>query len=142
MTILFEIINKEYEILKEMLKYCEEQNQALVRFHIPSIEKATSKIAEYSKQAKELEEKRISILMKELNLSRKEVYKLKLSDLAKKIDIPKDLYEKREEILRTIEKLAGLNSLNKLLANRGLGTINDILMTFSNSSKSVCDVKI
>lgn len=142
MNRLEEIINKEYEILKEMLKLSEEQKNSLVKFDVNLAERTTSSLLELSKELKNYENERINYLVNEVKLSRKQAYTVKLTELADIVPISDDIMNKKEEMRQMIEKLAGLNSLNKLLANRALSSINEILSSLSNSSSSVCNVRV
>lgn len=142
MNRLEEIINKEYEILKEMLKFSEEQKNSLVKFDVNLAERTTSSLLELSKELKNYENERINYLVNEVKLSRKQAYTVKLTELADIVPISDDIMNKKEEMRQMIEKLAGLNSLNKLLANRALSSINEILSSLSNSSSSVCNVRV
>lgn len=142
MSKLEEIIYKEYEILKEMLKLAEEQKDSLVKFDVNSVERVASSLIELSKVLKNYENERINYLVNEVKLSRKQAYTVKLSELADIIPISDEILSKREEMRQTIEKLASLNSLNKLLTNRALSSISEILSSLSNSSNSVCNVRI
>ncbi|MCX7908867.1 MAG: flagellar protein FlgN [Ignavibacteria bacterium] len=139
---LSEIINKEYEILKDMLKVAEEQKVALIRYDINTVERTAIKLSEMSRDLKNFETERLNFLVNNLKLTRKQAYTIKLSELANIIEIPNETLEKKEEMREIIERLASINSLNKLLSNRALSCINDILSSLSNSSSSVCNVRI
>ncbi len=142
MNKLNEILEKEYQLIKEMLETAELQQEALRQYDIISIERTTLKLNELSREMKQFEEGRINFLIKELRLSRREALTAKLTELAKKIEIAHSILEKREEITQIIEKLANISSLNRLLINRALMSINEILSTLSNPQNSVCNVRI
>jgi hypothetical protein len=137
-----ELLQKEYELLKQMLTLAEEQQTALIRYDIGAIERTTLKLNEVTREMKQCEDERINFLIKELKLNRREALTAKLTDISKKIDIPAILLEKREEIANAIERLANVSSLNRLLINRALISINEILSTLSNPQNSVCNVRI
>lgn len=137
-----ELLQKEYELLKQMLTLAEEQQTALIRYDIGAIERTTLKLNEVTREMKQCEDERINFLIKELKLNRREALAAKLTDISKKIDIPATLLEKREEIANAIERLANVSSLNRLLINRALISINEILSTLSNPQNSVCNVRI
>lgn len=142
MNKLSEILEKEYQLIKEMLETAELQQEALKQYDIISIERTTLKLNELSREMKQFEEERINFLIKELRLSRREALTAKLTELAKKIEIAHSILQKREEITQIIEKLANISSLNRLLINRALMSINEILSTLSNPQNSVCNVRI
>jgi len=137
-----ELLQKEYELIKQMLTLAEEQQTALIRYDIGAIERTTLKLNEVTREMKQCEDERINFLIKELKLNRREALTAKLTDISKKIDIPATLLEKREEIANAIERLANVSSLNRLLINRALISINEILSTLSNPQNSVCNVRI
>jgi outer membrane PBP1 activator LpoA protein len=139
---LFEIIEREYELLKNMLKVAEEQKNALVKYEINAVERATTKLNEIAKELKNYENERINLLVGELKLSRKQAYTMNLTELSKIIDIPETTIKKKEEMRQMIEMFASVNSLNKLLANRALSSIGEILSTLSNPNNSVFNVRI
>jgi len=139
---LFEIIEKEYVLLKNMLKVAEEQKNALVKYEINAVERATTKLNEIAKELKNYENERINLLVGELKLSRKQAYTMNLTELSKIIDIPESTIKKKEEMRQMIEMFASVNSLNKLLANRALSSIGEILSTLSNQNNSVFNVRI
>lgn len=142
MNKLNEILEKEYQLIKEMLETAELQQEALRQYDIVSIERTTLKLNELSREMKQFEEERINFLIKELRLTRREALTAKLTELAKKIEIAHSILQKREEITQIIEKLANISSLNRLLINRALMSINEILSTLSNPQNSVCNVRI
>lgn len=142
MNRLVEIIEKEYQLLKELVRLAEEQKNALVRYDIQSVERITAKLSEVAKEFKNYENERINTLVSEVKLNRRQALTVKLTELAELMNIPETTIEKREEMRQMIEKLASLNSMNKLLTNRALSTIGEILSALSNTQNSVCNVRI
>jgi len=137
-----ELLQKEYELIKKMLELAEEQQKALVWYDINAIERTTVKLNEVSREMKQCEDERINFLVKELKMSRREALTAKLTDICKKLEISPELIDKREEIANAIERLANVSSLNRLLINRALISLNEILSTLSNPQNSVCNVRI
>ncbi len=142
MNKLNEILEKEFRIINEMVETAEQQQEALRQYDIISIERTTLKLNELSREMKQFEEERINFLIKVLRLSRKEALTAKLTEIANKIEIADSILQKRGEITQLIEKLAYISSLNRLLINRALMSINEILSTLSNPQNSVCNVRI
>ncbi len=143
MKSLFDLLSREEEALKKMVEIAEEQKLALVRYDVLAVERYTQKLNELTREMKNYEEERMNLLMKELKLSKKEAFGLKLSDLNNfATELPADWETKRSRLRDLIETLASVNSLNKLLANRAFNGIHEILSTLSNVDNSVCDVKI
>ncbi|MGB9771523.1 MAG: flagellar protein FlgN [Candidatus Kapaibacteriota bacterium] len=139
---LTEIIEKEYQLLKEMVRLAEEQKNALVHYDINSVERITMKLNEVAKELKNYENERINVLVNDVKLTRRQALTVKMTELTELLNISEETDRKREEMLLLIEKLASLNSLNKLLTNRALSSINEILSTLSNSNNSVCNVRV
>lgn len=142
MKSLPEIIEREYQLLREMLEIAEEQKNALVKYDIKLVEKTSSKLLEISKELNTLENERINFLVNEIKLSRKQAYSIKLSEIIEIVEFPKITLQKKDEMRQTIEKLASINSMNRLLSNRALSSLNEILSSLSNSNNSVCNVRI
>lgn len=143
MKVLFDLLSKEEEALKKMVELAEEQKSALVRYDISAVERCAQKLNELSREMKNLEEKRIDFIAKELKLSKKEAFAFKLSELSNFVtELPTDWEARRTRLRSLIETLASTNSLNKLLANRAFSSIHEILATLSNTDNSVCNVKV
>lgn len=142
MKSLPEIIEREYQLLREMLEIAEEQKNALVKYDIKLVEKTSSKLLEISKELNTLENERINFLVNEIKLSRKQAYSIKLSEIIEIVEFPEITLQKKDEMRQTIEKLASINSMNRLLSNRALSSLNEILSSLSNSNNSVCNVRI
>lgn len=142
MNKLVEIIEKEYLLLKELVRLSEEQKNALVKYDIQSVERIASKLSEIAKEFRNYESERINALVNDVKLNRRQALTVKLTDLAEILNFPESTLQKREEMRQMIEKLASLNSMNKLLASRALSCIGEILSTLSNQQNSVCNVRI
>ncbi|QLH53617.1 MAG: hypothetical protein CH6_1771 [Candidatus Kapaibacterium sp.] len=137
-----DIIEKEYQLLKDLVQLAEEQKSALIRYDVPNVERIATKLNEVARTLKDYENERINFLVNDLKLSRRQAITAKLTELKDILNIPENILQKRVEMRQMIEKLAGLNSLNKLLANRALSSIGEILSTLSNPNNSVCNVRI
>ncbi len=142
MKSLPEIIEREYQLLREMLEIAEEQKNALVKYDVKLVEKTSSKLLEISKELNTLENERINFLVNEIKLSRKQAYSIKLSEIIEIVNFPEITLQKKDEMRQIIEELASINSMNRLLSNRALSSLNEILSSLSNSNNSVCNVRI
>ena len=97
-----------------------------------------------AKNLKEAEEKRLQYFSSWLGVSRKEALSITLSSLENKFsgDEASELNILKNSIKKLVSKLNGYNSINRVLANRGMNNVKEMLTFFSKSSNFVCNVKV
>ncbi len=139
---LLNLLEKEKNKLAELLKTAQDQNEALITYNIPAIEKTTQMLSKLGREMKQLEEERIKLITNEIKCSKREAMFAKLSEILKEEDYGDEAKRIKNELKELIEKFTSLNSLNKLLANKAYGALSEILNSLSNGEQSMCNVKV
>jgi len=141
---LYGYLQFEQQLLQEMLRLADKQQSALVNYHISELSEITSYQEAIIKNIRQAEEKRISLLMQWLGVSRKEAATLKLSNLEEKIEneeVCAEIKKMRKTLRGMIDQLHNLNSTNRLLTNRARTNIKD-MMEYITGGRTVCNVEV
>lgn len=141
---LFAYLQYEQQLLNELLDLSERQKKALIRYNLTELNEVTAIQDTLSKNFREAEEGRISLLIKWLKISRRDAMILSLSALETYCQ-PEELTELRkfkDELNRLINTLHNQNVINRVLTNRARNGVREILHHFTNGYNQVCNVKI
>jgi hypothetical protein len=141
---LYGYLQFEQQLIQEMLRLADKQQSALVKYHISELSEITNFQDELIKNIRQAEEKRINLLMKWFEISRKDAANLKLSALEAKIEnkeVGLEIKKMRENLREMIGRLQNLNSTNRLLTNRAKTNINDMIGYITNGNP-VCNVEV
>lgn len=141
---LFTYLKHEQLLLRELVSLAEKQQKALVKFDIRELEDITLYQAEVSKNLRQAEEQRISMLTAALKISRKDAANIALSSLEKYYQA-EDLTEIRKlrlELRALTQRLQTLNTMNRVLANRARNSVGEILSLFMRGTNHLCNVKV
>jgi hypothetical protein len=141
---LFAYLKHEQQLLEEMVSLAEKQQKALIKFDVTMLDEITSYQEVVAKSIRLAEERRISLLMNWLTLSRKEAVALKLSSLDShfKNDELKEFRKIRASLKGLLSRLQGLNSINRALANRARNSVAEMISHFTNGKNYLCNVKV
>lgn len=139
-----ELLQKEKQILTELVSITEKQNHALIEYKTTLIPEIVSKQDILLAQLSKLENERIKMFMDNFKISRADAIRLKLSFIESKLKGEKAELVKslRMAIARLNERLVKLNNENKILANRGKQSINNIIRTLNQNNNAVFNVRI
>ena len=133
----------EQQLLQEMLRLADRQQTALVNYRLSELSEIISFQDALISNMRKAEEKRISLLMEWLNITRKEATSLKLSTLEEKVgenNVSADMKRMRGEIKTMIDRLHTLNSTNRLLTNRARVNVKEMI-DFITGGKTFCNVQ-
>lgn len=142
MNSLEQILENEYHILNKILHQMELQKKALIKYDISEIERETNILLELIRKLKVLEEDRINILIRDFNISKREAFKMRLSKIVEQIPQNDKIKNISAELSKIIPSIVTTNTVINLLTNRALNSLSEIMSFFSNSSTSVCNVKV
>jgi predicted nucleotide-binding protein (sugar kinase/HSP70/actin superfamily) len=144
LSTLLTFLKYEEQLLRELMSLSEQQQNALIKFNTPQLEKVTSYQAEIQKNLKNAEDKRIQLLMTSFGITRMEATNLYLSSILKRF--PKEEVTELEKIRMSmkdmVNKLHSQNTINRVLANRARRNVREILGFFTNGSNQVCNVTV
>ncbi len=139
-----DLLTREEKILTDLVLITEYQNRALVEYKTSNIPDIISKQDNLLGQLSKIENERISLFMELFKISRTEAVNLKLSMIENKL---KGENKTKVGLLRTSiaklnNKLIQLNNENRILANRGKQSINNIIRSLNQNNNAVFNVKI
>ncbi|MGA2297536.1 MAG: flagellar export chaperone FlgN [FCB group bacterium] len=144
LSTLLTFLKYEEQLLRELISLSEQQQNALIKFNTPQLEKVTSYQAEIQKNLRNAEDKRIMLLMTSFGITRMEATNLYLSSIIKKF--PREEVTELEKIRMSmkdmVNKLHSQNTINRVLANRARKNVREILGFFTNGSNQVCNVTV
>ena len=141
---LLTFLKYEEQLLRELVSLAEQQQNALIKFNTPQLDKVTSYQLEISRNLKIAEDKRIQLLMTSFGISRMEATNLYLSSIIKRF--PKEEVSELENIRMTmkdlVSKLHNQNLINRVLANRARRNVGEMLGYITNGVNQVCNVTV
>lgn len=139
-----DLLDREEAILKEIVLVTQKQNQALIEYKTSSIPELVNKQDALLSQLSKIENERIKMFMDNFKISRAEAVGLKLSIIEAKLkgDKAEAIKKKRVTIARLNQRLIKLNNENRILANRGKQSINNIIRTLNQNNNAVFNVRI
>lgn len=139
-----ELLRKEAQVLSDLVSITEKQNTALIEYKTSSIPEIVNNQDILLSQLSKLENERIKMFMDNFNISRADAVRLKLSYIESKLknDKAEIVRKHRVSIARLNARLIKLNNENKILANRGKQSINNIIRTLNQNNNAVFNVKI
>lgn len=139
-----DILEKEEIILSQLVLVTEYQNRALIEYKTSSVPDIISKQDSLLSQLSKIENERIKMFMEIFKISRIEAVNLKLSMIEGKLKGDNALAVKqlRMSIAKLNSKLIKLNNENRILANRGKQSINNIIKTLNQNNNAVFNVRI
>jgi hypothetical protein len=139
-----DLLDREEAILKEIVLVTQRQNQALIEYKTSSIPELVNKQDALLSQLSKFENERIKMFMDNFKISRAEAVGLKLSVIEAKLkgDKAEAIKKKRVTIARLNQRLIKLNNENRILANRGKQSINNIIRTLNQNNNAVFNVRI
>ncbi len=139
-----DILEREEIILSQLVLVTEYQNRALIEYKTSNVPDIISKQDLLLSQLSKIENERINLFMNIFKITRSEAVNLKLSMIENKLKGDNALAVKhlRTTIAKLNNKLIQLNNENKILANRGKQSINNIIRTLNQNNNAVFNVKI
>ena len=139
-----DILEKEEIILSQLVLVTEYQNRALIEYKTSSVPDIIIKQESLLSQLSKIENERIRMFMEIFKISRVEAVNLKLSMIEGKLkgDNALAVKELRMSIAKLNSKLIKLNNENRILANRGKQSINNIIKTLNQNNNAVFNVRI
>ena len=142
--VLINYLRAEKYLLEQLVALSDKQKDALVKYDISGLESITLKQWELSKEIKQVEEQRITLVSSWLGIKKTDAMRLKLSDV---INIMKEddnsiLTILKNEFKALLSKLQTNQSLNRVLASRARNSLGELLHIMTNGSNHVCNVKI
>lgn len=139
-----DILEKEEIILSQLVLVTEYQNRALIEYKTSSVPDIINKQDSLLSQLSKIENERIKMFMEIFKISRVEAVNLKLSMIEGKLKGDNALAVKklRMSIAKLNSKLIKLNNENRILANRGKQSINNIIKTLNQNNNAVFNVRI
>jgi flagellar biosynthesis/type III secretory pathway chaperone len=141
---LYGYLQFEQQLLEEMIRLADKQQAALVNYHISELSEITSFQNALIANMRNAEEKRISLLMQWLGVSRKEAMDLKLSVLEEKIEdteVCTEIKKMRAELRSMIDRLQNMNTTNRLLTSRARTNVKE-MMDYITGGKAVCNMEV
>lgn len=141
---LLKYLNYESHLLNELVLLAEEQQKALIKYNILELESIANKQAQISKSLREAEDERMKILMLKFRLTKKQAAEITLTEIMRMIDEGDNnaFFELKKQMKDSSERLNLLNTINRVLSNKALSNIQQMLSLFTNGTNHVCNVKI
>jgi hypothetical protein len=141
---LFIYLKHEQQLLTALIELAERQQLALVKFNAPEVEEISVYQEEISRQMKQSEDKRITLIANWLGISKSKAARMSLSELEKlfKEDDVEEIRKIRNIFRGLTAKLQNLNSINRFLTHRAMSSIKEILGVFTQGTNHVCNVKV
>lgn len=141
---ILDILTREEKILTDLVLITEYQNRALVEYKTSNIPEIIFKQDNLLGQLSKIEQERIELFIEIFKISRVEAVNLKLSMIENKLkgDSKTKVNSLRTSIAKLNNKLIQLNNENRILANRGKQSINNIIRTLNQNNNAVFNVKI
>lgn len=139
-----ELLQREESLLKDIVSVTEAQNLALLEYRTSSIPDIVNKQDALLSHLSKLENERIKMFMENFKISRNEAVNLKLSVIEAKLKGEKANIVKRYRvsISRLNSRMIKLNNENRILANRGKQSINNIIRTLNQNNNAVFNVRV
>lgn len=139
-----ELLQREESLLKDIVSVTEAQNLALLEYRTSSIPDIVNKQDALLSHLTKLENERIKMFMENFKISRNEAVNLKLSVIEAKLKGEKaDIVKRyRVSISRLNSRMIKLNNENRILANRGKQSINNIIRTLNQNNNAVFNVRV
>lgn len=139
-----ELLQREESLLKDIVSVTEAQNLALLEYRTSSIPDIVNKQDALLSHLSKLENERIKMFMDNFKISRNEAVNLKLSVIEAKLKVEKaDIVKRyRVSISRLNSRMIKLNNENRILANRGKQSINNIIRTLNQNNNAVFNVRV
>jgi len=142
--VLINYLKAEKFLLEQLVALSDKQKEALVKYDISGLESITLKQWELTKEIKQVEEQRITLVSSWLGIKKSDAMRLKLSDVINimKEDEDSILNKLKIEFKNLLSKLHVNQSLNRVLASRARNSLSELLHIMTNGSNHVCNVKI
>lgn len=142
--ILLKYLSEEKELMEQLVEMTTLQKNALVKYDIAGLENITMRQWEISKEMRQVEDQRLTLISSWLGIKKADAIKLKLSDimLLMKEENTSEFGRIKSDIRNLLQVLQGNFSLNRVLANRARNSIGELLHNMSNGDNHVCNVKI
>ncbi len=144
LSTLFTYLKHELELLELYSDLTEMHQEALIKFDIKSLENIVKQQLNCTVKLRQIEEKRIKLMMTWLSIPMKDAVKIRLSSIEKHckgLDLVK-IKKFKEDINKVVTEIHTNNSTNRVLANRARSSVQQILSVFTNGMNYVCNVKI
>ncbi len=144
LSTLFTYLKHELHLLVQYSELTEKHREALVKFDIKALESVVEQQLDCSKKLRQIEEKRIKLMMVWLSIPMKDAVKIRLSSIEKHckgVDLIK-IKRFKEDINNVVADILSTNSTNRVLANRARSSVQQILSVFTNGLNHVCNVKV
>jgi len=134
----------EEQLLGEILRLSEKQQNAIIKHNIKELEEINSYQNELNKNLFKAEQERMQILANWLNINSYNVKEIKLSDLKKFIskDEYKELIKIQNNFKQLTDKIYNLNNTNKILINKAKQSIKEMIEFLTNGTQNVCNYKV
>ncbi len=134
----------EEQLIDELVSISEKQQNALIKYNLPELERLTAYQEETSKLLHQTEDNRINLIASWLGLSKKDASGIWLSEIEQKVKTEEvaELRQIKKSLSIKINKLSNLNSTNRLLANRARNNVNQIISIISDGNNHLCNVKV
>jgi len=134
----------EEQLLGEILRLSERQQNAIIKHNIKELEEINSYQNELNKNLFKAEQERMQILANWLNINSYNVKEIKLTDLKKFISKEeyKELVKVQNNFKQLTDKIYNLNNTNKILINKAKQSIKEMIEFLTNGTQNVCNYKV
>lgn len=142
---LFTYLKRESELIDELITLAGKQQRALVNFDAGMLEEVTSFQEALANNLHSTENQRIKYLTSTLNITTSEAISLKLSSLEKNAVSEEELEQLRSirnEMQQKLEIYHELNITNRMLTNRSMSNIREMIALFTSGGRRVCNVTV
>ncbi len=142
---LFTYLKKEQEFIDELIELAKKQQRALISSDMGLLEEVTRYQEALAKGLQTAENQRIKYLTATLGISNSEALSLKLSSLKSEATSAEELERIRlfrNEMKEKMEKFHEMNITNRMLTNRAMSNVREILALFSRGGRKVCNVRV
>jgi flagellar biosynthesis/type III secretory pathway chaperone len=141
---LLTFLKHELLILNELSEIADKQQRALVKYEIGTLEQITKYQEELTKNLRNTEEQRITLLMAWLKITQAEARNFRLSIIEQHVngDELKEVRKLKKDMRKLLSYIHNTISTNRVLAHRAQNTINQIIYIFTNGTNHVFNVRI
>lgn len=141
---IFAYLKHEQQLLEEMVSLAEKQQKALIKYDTKMLEEIASYQEVVAKSLRKAEEHRINLIMSWLSIPRQDAAGLKLSALERHFanEELQEIKSIRLTLKSLLNKLQGLNTMNRVLTNRARTSIGEMISHFTHGRNYMCNVKV
>ncbi len=145
LTKLFKYLRHEIGLIDELIILAEKQQKALISYDAGLLEEVTKYQDALAKGLKTAENQRVKFLTSTLKISSGKALSLKLSSLegaAQTQEELKELNNIRNELNEKLKMFHEINLSNRMLTNRAMNSVREMLAVFSGGGRRVCNVTV